>query len=93
MLMQWEALEHQAMQEQWSYAQFLLALCETEVERRWSQRLKRAINEAQLPTDRVHPSLARLMLRIDCSSKYTDAVIPVARFSGSTVPQIASPAD
>ena len=50
MLRQWEALEHQAMQEQWSYAQFLLALCETEVERRWSQRLKRSLNEAQLPS-------------------------------------------
>lgn len=50
MLTQWETLEHQAMQEQWSYAQFLLALCEIEVERRWSQRLKRALNEAQFPT-------------------------------------------
>jgi len=49
MLNHWEALEHQAMQEQWSYAQFLLALCETEIERRWSQRLKRALNEAQVP--------------------------------------------
>lgn len=50
MLTQWEPLEHQAMQEQWSYAQFLLALCEIEVERRWSQRLKRALNEAQFPS-------------------------------------------
>jgi DNA replication protein DnaC len=50
MLRQWETLEHQAMQEQWSYAQFVLALCETAVERRWSQRLKRALNEAQLPS-------------------------------------------
>ena len=38
------------MQNQWSYAQFLLALCEIEVERRWSQRLKRALNEAQFPS-------------------------------------------
>ena len=30
MLTHWEALEHQAMQENWSYAQFLLALCEFE---------------------------------------------------------------
>ena len=35
MLSHWEDLQHQAMQEQWSYAQFLLALCELEVERRW----------------------------------------------------------
>lgn len=34
MLTHWETLEHQAMQEQWSYAQFLLALCELEVDRR-----------------------------------------------------------
>lgn len=50
MLTQWETLEHQAMQNQWSYAQFLLALCEIEVDRRWSQRLKRALNEAQFPS-------------------------------------------
>lgn len=37
------------MQEQGSYAQFLLALCELEVDRRWSVRLKRALQEAQLP--------------------------------------------
>jgi DNA replication protein DnaC len=50
MLSHWETLEHQAVQEQWSYAQFLLALCEMEVERRWSQRLKRALSEAQFPS-------------------------------------------
>lgn len=49
MLSQWEPIEHQAMQEQWSYAQFLLALCELEVNRRWSVRLKRTLQEAQLP--------------------------------------------
>lgn len=49
MLQHWESLEHQAMQEQWSYAQFLLGLCELEVDRRWSLRLKRALQEAQLP--------------------------------------------
>ena len=37
------------MQEQWSYAQFLLALCELEVNRRWGLRLKRALKEAQFP--------------------------------------------
>ena len=53
MLSQWQTLEHQAMQEQWSYAQFLLALCEIEVDRRWNQRLKRAITEAQFPSTKT----------------------------------------
>jgi DNA replication protein DnaC len=38
------------MQEGWSHAQFLLALCELEVQHRWSTRLKRALSEAQLPS-------------------------------------------
>lgn len=37
------------MQEQWSYSQYLLVLCEQEVQRREQIRLKRAITEAQLP--------------------------------------------
>lgn len=45
----WEDLQHQAMQEQWSYAQFLLALCELEVERRWQLWLKRTLKEAHFP--------------------------------------------
>lgn len=49
MLKQWESLEQQAMQEGWSYAQFLLALCELEVHHRWNLRLQRALSEAQLP--------------------------------------------
>ncbi|MBD1909468.1 IS21-like element helper ATPase IstB [Leptolyngbya sp. FACHB-8] len=49
MLAQWEELEQQAMQEGWSHAQFLLALCELEVQHRWNTRLKRALSEAQLP--------------------------------------------
>lgn len=48
MLTHWERLEAQAMQESWSYAQFLLALCELEAQRRWSVRLQRALSEAQL---------------------------------------------
>ena len=43
MLNQWESLEQQAMQEQWSYAQFLLALCELEVNRRWNGRIQSAL--------------------------------------------------
>lgn len=48
-----EALHTQAMQEGWSYAQFLLALCELEAQRRWSARLQRALSEAQLPTTKT----------------------------------------
>ena len=46
---QWQSLEQQATQEHWSYAQFLLALCEGESQRRDQARLNRALNEAQLP--------------------------------------------
>ena len=49
MLSHWQTIENQAMQEHWSYAQFLLALCDLEVNRRWSLRLKRALKEAQFP--------------------------------------------
>ena len=49
MLTHWEATESQALQQQWSYAQFLLTLCEQEAGRREQMRLKRAIEEAQLP--------------------------------------------
>ena len=47
MLNHWQTFENQAMQEQWSYAQFLLALCDLEVNRRWSLRLKRNLEEAE----------------------------------------------
>lgn len=53
MLNQWETIEQQAMQERWSYAQFLLALCELEVDRRWQNRLRRALTEAQLPSGKT----------------------------------------
>jgi DNA replication protein DnaC len=49
MLNHWESLEQKAMQEGWSYAQFLLALCELETQWRWSVWLKRTLSEAQLP--------------------------------------------
>jgi DNA replication protein DnaC len=49
MLSHWESVEHQAMQEQWSYAKFLLALCELETNRRNDLRLQRGLTEAQLP--------------------------------------------
>ncbi|MEL7523063.1 MAG: ATP-binding protein, partial [Cyanobacteria bacterium J06553_1] len=56
MLTHWEATESQALQQQWSYAQFLLTLCEREADRRNQMRLKRAIKEAQLPAVKSLPS-------------------------------------
>ncbi|WP_262562641.1 IS21-like element helper ATPase IstB [Acaryochloris sp. CCMEE 5410] len=50
MLDHWEAIEHQATQQQWSYARFLLELCYLEADRRTQGRLKRALAEAQLPS-------------------------------------------
>ena len=46
---QWQTLEHQATQENWSYAQFLLALAQGEASRREQSRITRALTEAQLP--------------------------------------------
>jgi DNA replication protein DnaC len=45
----WQTLEHQATQEHWSYAQFLLALAQGEASRREHSRMTRALSEAQLP--------------------------------------------
>jgi DNA replication protein DnaC len=53
MLHHWESLEQQAMQEQWSYAQFLLALCDLEANRRWTLQVQRALKEAQLPNGKT----------------------------------------
>ena len=50
MLNHWESVEQQALQDNWTYAQFLLALCELEAQRRWSVRLQRSLKQAQLPT-------------------------------------------
>jgi DNA replication protein DnaC len=49
MLQHWQTLEQQATQEHWSYAQFLLALCELEATKRYQARIARAISESQLP--------------------------------------------
>ena len=48
-LSDWQAIEHRATQENWSYAQFLLALAEGEAQRRDQARIARALTEAQLP--------------------------------------------
>lgn len=46
---EWQSLAHQATQEHWSYAQFLLALAQGEAARREHNRINRALSEAQLP--------------------------------------------
>ena len=48
-LAEWPAIEQRATQEQWSYAQFLLALAEGEANRRDQARITRALSEAHLP--------------------------------------------
>lgn len=49
MLHHWQKLEQQATQENWSYAQFLLALSELEANKRCQARIARALSESQLP--------------------------------------------
>lgn len=49
MLNQWQSIEQRATQEGWSYAQFLLVLCQLESDRRFQVRMQRALREAQLP--------------------------------------------
>ncbi len=49
MLNHWSTLETKAVQEGWSYSQFLLALCQLEADRKLAVRLQRALSEAQLP--------------------------------------------
>jgi DNA replication protein DnaC len=49
MLNHWQSIEQRAIQQQWSYAQFLLALCQLESERRFQVQMQRALREAQLP--------------------------------------------
>jgi len=43
-LSDWQALEHQATQEHWSYAQFLLTLAEGEAQRRDQARIARTLS-------------------------------------------------
>jgi DNA replication protein DnaC len=42
-------LERQALQQGWTHAQFLLALCEYEATQRYQKRIERALKDAQLP--------------------------------------------
>lgn len=49
MLQQWSDLEQQALQQNWTYSQFLLALCEHEQTQRYQARIQKALKEAHLP--------------------------------------------
>lgn len=49
MLQQWPDLEQQALQQSWTHAQFLLALCELELTQRYQARIQRALKDAHLP--------------------------------------------
>jgi DNA replication protein DnaC len=42
-------LERQALQQGWTHAQFLLALCDHEAAQRYQSRVERGLKEAQLP--------------------------------------------
>jgi DNA replication protein DnaC len=45
----WQELERTALQQGWTHAQFLLALCEYEATQRYQVRVQRALKEAHLP--------------------------------------------
>jgi hypothetical protein len=63
----WESVEHQAVQEQWSYSKFLLILCELESLQRNDLRLRRALTEAQLPSIFVDQSQRSNLVVASCS--------------------------
>jgi DNA replication protein DnaC len=46
----WQQFEQQAIEQQWSYTQFLLTLCEYEQIQRYQSRVQRFLKEAQFPT-------------------------------------------
>lgn len=50
LLPQWQRFEQQAIDQQWSYSQFLLALCEYEHTHRSQSRTQRLLKEAHLPS-------------------------------------------
>lgn len=49
MLRQWQSFEAKATANNWSYGQFLVALCEHEQAGRYHLRVQRSLKEAQLP--------------------------------------------
>ncbi len=52
-LSDWQAIEHRAIQEHWSYAQFLLALAKGEATQRDQTRIARTLKEAPLPSGKA----------------------------------------
>jgi DNA replication protein DnaC len=46
---QWQEMEKQAIQQGWSYGQFLHALCEYEQQQRYTSRVERYLRESGLP--------------------------------------------
>ena len=49
MKQQWQSLEAEAQQQGWSYGQFLQALCEQELQCRYTRRVERYLKESSLP--------------------------------------------
>ncbi len=49
MKQQWQSLEAKAQQQGWSYGQFLQALCEHELQLRYTKRVERYLKESSLP--------------------------------------------
>ena len=49
MKQQWQSLEAKAQQQGWSYGQFLQALCEHELQLRYTKRVERYLKESGLP--------------------------------------------
>jgi DNA replication protein DnaC len=49
----WQEKGEMAVQNSWSYSQFLSALCQLEIQRRGENRLKRHLKEANLPANKT----------------------------------------
>ena len=87
MLRQSSELEQQALQQNWTHSQFLLALCEHEHTQRSHARIQRALHEAHFPPAKtlsnysislaVHPSMLLLFIQLaqDYPSGSTAAII------------------
>jgi DNA replication protein DnaC len=56
MLQHLPSLEQQAIQDHWSYTQFLSSLCDVELSHRLDSRLRRLLLEAQLPNGKTFTS-------------------------------------
>ena len=56
MLQHFPSLEQQAIQDSWSYTQFLSSLCDLELSHRLEARLHRLLLESQLPNAKTFTS-------------------------------------